>query len=409
MKKEVVSQNAYIFNADELDSWSLMPTEQASKAINLSEYMLTQGRFNADANVTLVEMSERFTNAGVPLDRCATIVRILHSINSASMRVWEPEKGAEYSAIPYKSNPDGQYTSSPSALAHSTRSWVRFNPQLTPENAFGIVPELKQGGFTDYLCVPTFMVNQMQNVFTFATRAANGFSIQNIAFIKAAFPAIEACQEILVTHRILKEVTRIYVGEEPHRRILAGDVRRGEVTRINSSILFADMRGFTRMTADLSAEASTALLNDYYDCVVPAIEQNGGEVLKFIGDGILAIFRAGNKEQEACQKALAAGKVALENVAARNAQNSQKFDIGVALHFGEVAYGNVGSGERLDYTVIGADVNLASRIADLCGKLDQSMLISSDFQEFVAGQEVLPMGDHELKGIKKPTPVFAVV
>ena len=163
----------------------------------------------------------------------------------------------------------------------------------------------------------------------------------------------------------------MYVGNEPHLRILSGDVRRGEVLRIRAAILFADMRDFTGSPRILSEEAATALVNDYYDCIVPPIDERGGEVLKFMGDGILAIFRAGeNGDIEACLRAFAAARAGLLKVARRNrrARRRVRFEVGIALHFGNAAYGNVGSGARLDYTVIGRDVNLASRIADLCAE-----------------------------------------
>ncbi len=398
---------AHLLMNDDTDPWSLLPADKQQKAIALRDYMLGKGRFNSDANDTLSEMARRFLDAGVKLERCATIVRLLHSTTAASMRVWEKGSGAVYVGIPYQPGASSQYDNSPSALAHRSRSWVRFNPQAVSAETFGIIPELKEAGITDYICAPTFMVNGMENVFTFATSAANGFTFEDIAVFRAAFPAIEACQEILVLHRVLKEVTRIYVGAEPHERILAGDVHRGEVTRLKSAILFADMRDFTVLTADMDAEAATALLNDYYDCLVPAIEERGGEVLKFIGDGILAILRAEENEQQACSAALDAAKAGLEAAHIRNEDAATPFEIGIALHLGEVAYGNVGSGERLDYTVIGRDVNLASRIAGLCGSLDQTLLLSGRFMETLSDDGFEDLGSHRLKGLKEPQAVFA--
>ncbi len=398
----------YLLENGDRDWWSLLSADQINRVISIRDYMLGEGRLNPDPDVTLEEMSSRFLKAGVPLERCATIVRILHSINAASVRVWERESGTQSNAIPYQSSSDGMYQSSPSALAHRTESWVRFNPQKTPYGAFGIVEELRESEITDYICAPTKMVNGLQNVFTFATKAPLGFSFENIAVLQTSFPAIEACQEILVTHRILKEVTRIYVGEEPHRRILGGDVHRGEVTRLKAAILFADMRDFTSLTADMEAEDATAFLNTYYDCVVPAIEGNQGEVLKFIGDGILAMFRAEDQGIQACESAIVAARSALEAVNTHNFSGEQKFNIGIALHIGEVAYGNIGSGERLDYTVIGKDVNLTSRIADLCGRLEQPLLISSAFRDLSPDNEVVACGEHRIKGLKNPEFVFGI-
>jgi adenylate cyclase len=208
----------------------------------------------------------------------------------------------------------------------------------------------------------------------------------------------------------MREVMRMYVGNEPHLRILSGDVRRGEVLRIRAAILFADMRDFTGLTSHLSEEAATALVNDYYDCIVPPIDERGGEVLKFMGDGILAIFRPGaDADSEACLRAFAAARAGLLRVARRNLKRdgSVGFEVGIALHFGHAAYGNVGSGARLDYTVIGRDVNLASRIADLCATLGEHLILSDAFQGRLSEQELRNLGAFSLKGVDEAQTLFA--
>jgi adenylate cyclase len=238
--------------------------------------------------------------------------------------------------------------------------------------------------------------NGMHNGFTFATRAPNGFSDEDVAVLRSIFPTLAALQEVLALHRVMREVMRMYVGDEPHLRILSGDVRRGEVLRIRAAILFADMRDFTGLTAHLPEEAATALVNEYYDCIVPAIEEREGEVLKFMGDGILAIFRAGESgDIEACMRAFGAARAAQLRVAGR----SEKRD--------SAAYGNVGSGARLDYTVIGRDVNLASRIANLCGQLGEGLLLSEPFQSRLSEHDLRSLGIFPLRGVDEPQSIFA--
>jgi adenylate cyclase len=225
-------------------------------------------------------------------------------------------------------------------------------------------------------------------------------------------PALEAMMEILVLRRILGEVTRIYLGNEPHERILAGDVRRGELTHITSAMMFADMRGFTSVSMGLAADKVVELLNHYYDCVVGPVEAHGGEVLKFIGDGVLAIFRVREGEEiDACARALVAAGEALAAVARLNEAGSAPapFSAGIGLHFGDAAYGNVGSGQRQDYTVIGRDVNIASRIAGLCGTLNKPLLLSAELVAHLPDTPFADLGEHELKGVAHPRPVFEPV
>lgn len=391
----------------ETTPWSMLSNDQVQHAIGIRDYMLGPGRYNPDPDETLVELSTKILAAGIPLYRCVTIVRILHAINTASFRMWDRKDGVTSFAIPFESESDGMYENSPSALAHQTRKWVCFNPQETPEQTFGIVRELQQEAYTSYVCAPTLMVNGLQNVFTFASKDKQGFSQTDLAFLRCIFPALEACQEILVTHRILKEVTRTYVGAEPHERILSGDVHRGEVTSCQAAILFTDMRDFTGITSEMTTQSATDLLNEYYDCVVPAIEDNGGEVLKFMGDGILAMFRKAHSEEVVCQSALTAAQMGLNAVEDHNVSARHAFHIGTALHFGDVAYGNVGSGERLDYTVIGRDVNLTSRLAGLCKPLNRPLLLSEQIAQRLGDTAMTDCGKHKLKGLSQPVTVFA--
>ena len=165
------------------------------------------------------------------------------------------------------------------------------------------------------------------------------------------------------------------------------------------------MRGFTALSSRMTSEETVALLNRFFDCVVPPIEAAAGDVLKYIGDGVLAIFRAEEDEQAACAKALAAADAVLQRVRADHAEAdpAARFDIKIALHFGEVAYGNIGSGARLDYTVVGRSVNLASRP----GNLDRHVLVSADFAKRLSSHEFQALGAHDLRGVAEPQRVFA--
>ena len=197
----------------------------------------------------------------------------------------------------------------PLAEAHRLNQWVfSWLPELA-DDTYDIVAPLKAAGYTHHIAIPVVLPNGMRNGFTFATRAPKGFTDEDVAVLRTIMPTLAALQEILALHRVMREVMRMYVGDEPHRRILSGDVRRGEVLRIRAAMLFADMRNFTGITGAMSEEEATDLVNQYYDCIVPPIDERGGEVLKFIGDGILAIFRAGeDKEVEPCWRALAAAR-----------------------------------------------------------------------------------------------------
>ena len=290
-------------------------------ALRLISYLLGEGRSAADPDQVLEKMCRLIRAVGVPLQRAASIVQLLHAEAVASARFWEHGQRHPQRAVPVQR---GQrrwlFARSPAADVHKTGEWVVLWLPDTPDDRYGIVPELKAEGYTHYIMAPVFMGIGTAGIFSFATSRPEGFSDEDIRFLRAVFPALAACQEVLSTARTMREVLRIYVGEEPQRRILSGDVHRGEVMRIRSAILFADMRRFTELTAGMSAEQATGLLNAYYDCIVPPVEAAGGEVLKLIGDGILAVFRAGEDGAQTCSQALTAAREGLARVAARSVQ-----------------------------------------------------------------------------------------
>lgn len=383
-----------------------LPPDMLIRAVELIDFMLGEGLRLDDADDVLTAMAGHIRAAGLPLDRAVSIVPLLHAEAIASSRFWERGKGARSYSVPFGPDAGQGYATSPAAVVHETGEWLTLWLPDTPDDAYDIVAQLKEEGMTHYVMAPVFMKSGMASTFSFATASPAGFSDTDLIFLRAVFPALAAAQEILATARAMSEVMRIYVGEEPRKRILSGDVRRGEVMRIRSVILFADMRRFTELTAVMSAEQATGLLNRYFDCVVPHIETQGGEVLKFMGDGVLAIFRARGDGRDSCARALDAARAALQTVAAET--GDPPFGVGIALHFGEVAYGNVGSGMRLDYTVIGRDVNLASRVAGLCGGLGHDLLITGDLRARLGDVAAKGCGSHRLKGIAAPVELYSV-
>jgi adenylate cyclase len=338
-----------------------------------------------------------------------TAVELIHAEQSGVGRLWERGKAVREIPFLWGARRDELYNASPFFYVHETGNWLDFVVADTPDDRFGIVPDLKQQGFTHYACAPVLFSNGSHNAISFATRDPGGFSPEHLAFLRGVLPALEAVMEVRALTRILDDTLSSYVGAEPHRRILGGQVRRGDVLAIRSAILFADMRHFTELSAGMTAEETTALLNRYYDCVVPAVEAHGGEVLKFIGDGILAIFRTDDERSArlACEAAFEAAQDALAAVNGLDGTEGVRFQIGIALHFGAPAYGNIGSGRRLDFTVVGRDVNIASRIGQLCKTLGRPLLMSERFARRLPAELLEPLGRHLLRGVAAPQAVFA--
>ncbi len=387
----------------------MLSDERLRLTVALRDWLVGEAHDISDPNLIIEGLCLRLRDAGVPIDRAVSAVELRHAERAANARVWELGSPAREHIFGHDRGSEAT-EGHPLAEAHRLNQWIfSWLPDLSDET-FDVVAELKAAGYTHHIAVPVVLPNGMRNGFTFATRAAGGFSDDDIAVLRSILPTLAALQEILTLRRVMREVMRMYVGNEPHLRILSGDVRRGDVLRIRAAILLADMRDFTSLSALMSEEEATALVNDYYDCIVPPIDERGGEVLKFMGDGILAIFRTGEvSDSEACLRAFAAARAGLLRVARHNSESNLRFDVGIALHFGNAAFGNVGSGARLDYTVIGRDVNLAARIADLCAGLGEGLLLSDAFQERLAEHELRELGAFSLKGVDEAQTVFAPV
>ncbi|MFL5204739.1 MAG: adenylate/guanylate cyclase domain-containing protein [Microvirga sp.] len=379
-----------------------------SKALAIRDWLLTEAAHLADPGQISPGLAERLIALGVPIDRIMSVVDLLHSQYAGVGRFWTKEEGTTSRLFPHGPNRDRVYTESPFAHVHRTGEWLLLDLAQTPDSQFNIIPDLKAAGYRHYLVVPIFFTNGTHHGLTFATRDPEGFGEQGLRVLRFVMPTIAAMMEIRVLHHHLDNVLRNYVGDAPHRAILSGTIRRGQVARIHSAILFADMRDYTRLTATLSPEEAVQLLNGYFDCLVPPIEAEGGEVLKYMGDGLLAIFREGEHDQgSAAQSALTAAIQALDQLKAANNAGLFRSPIsaGLALHHGEAAYGNVGSGARLDFTVIGPDVNLASRIARLNKVLGEPLLMSQAFVDVLPGRSE-PLGVHALDGFEEAVPIY---
>jgi adenylate cyclase len=226
-------------------------------------------------------------------------------------------------------------------------------------------------------------------------------------------PALAAIAETRAERRISASLLDTYLGPQAGRRILAGQILRAQGERIRAVIMMTDVRNFTGLSDRLSGDAVIELLDDYFDAIVVPIQENKGEILKFMGDGVLAIFPADDDEDFAPSslRALEAATRGLDRLAAinRERRDSERGEVrtGIGLHLGEVIYGNVGSTDRLDFTVIGPAVNLASRIEGLTKRLSRPLLTSSAFAE-ICPRPLVSLGFQPVRGLYQPEEVFGL-
>lgn len=381
------------------------------RLLPLMNWLVQAGETALHVGELLEGFAQQLMAQGVPLTRASTHIQTLHSERQGTGRVWQRGKPMVEQLYGYGPQTEEAYNRSPLRAVHDTGHWLELRPQRD-DSAYGILPELKEQGITHYLVAPLRYSDGTLQGATFATDAPGGFPPEDVELLRAVLPSYSRALELKSQHRMLSEVLRIYVGRGPGGRILSGQVRRGDVAVVSAAMLYADLRGFTSLSNEMDDKALVALLNDYFDCFVPPVVRNGGEILKFIGDAVLAIFPQPEGEAPVKEPRQAALDSALEGFDLLDRYNRSRragerpLKVGIALHLGQVAYGNVGSVERQDFTVIGRDVNLISRLAQLCARTRETLLMSPAFTRGL----ILPlkeMGPFRLKGFKEPQRVFA--
>jgi adenylate cyclase len=363
----------------------------------------------------LAELCDRLVQAGIPLWRVSVFVRTLHPEIVGRRFIWQQGAGVTITEGLFELLDTDRFQNSPFlAVIKSGRA---MRQRLTGGNnaqEFSIYQDLRDEGATDYLASPLIFTDGSVHVATWSTQQAGGFTNEQIACLEAIVTPFARVAEIRAMQRTAANLLDAYVGHHAGERILAGQIRRGHTERIHSVIWLSDMRGFTALADRLPPQTLVDLLNRYFDCQVPAILEHGGEVLKFIGDGLLAIFplTGGTTEARAvCAQALAAAREAQDNIAAIEhaalVGNAQGVRFGLALHLGEVLYGNIGSMNRLDFTCIGPAVNLAARLEKLAGHLGRSVILSADFARHAEAQ-LDDLGDFAIVGFARKQKAFGL-
>jgi adenylate cyclase len=351
--------------------------------------------------------------AGVPLHRCEAFVRTLHPQVVGRSFLWLAGAGIEVREQSYAYLNSESFTAGPVGALFRTGEARRHRLGGDSGDHGAGLDELVDAGYTDFYAGPMPFINGEVHAITFATRVPAGFTDDAIAAIDRVLRPLSRVAEILALTRTAANLLSTYVGRNAGGRILAGRIQRGDADTIDAVLWFSDLRGFTELSQRIPSAELLRVLNDLFDCQVPAIERHGGEVLKFIGDGLLAIFplAPGGAARDAVAAALVAADeaaAALERLnLARRGAGRVEIHYGLALHVGEVAYGNIGGSGRLDFTCIGPAVNLAARLESLTGRLGVGVAMS----EVVArqcGRPVCSLGSFELKGITEPVEAFGL-
>ncbi len=301
------------------------------------------------------------------------------------------------------------YYDSPDFHVHRTRTEFRVrNPQEIEHPRCDPYDELKADGYTDYLMVPLYFSDGTVNTFAVATKNAGGFTADDLDQFRELTDTLVVILERYAALETMGSTLGAYLGRSASREVLRGQIRAGYGELIEAAILFADMQDFTRHTAQLDPVSTVRLVNDYFDCLVGPIEEHQGHVLKFIGDAVLAFFPVlpGGPAPTPLEAVDAIRKRLTKLNRARRDGGESHIRHGLCLHFGQVLYGNVGSSERLDFTIIGEAVNVAARGVDTTRDLDADYLFTGDFVKHFGNNGLVPIGGFTFKGIPQSVELF---
>lgn len=391
----------------------------------LLDWLLKEGRRAPAVAALTGELADRLTAEGLPLWRLFFSLPVLHPLVRVLTVVWRDDR-SEVEAVrrAHGTELEPGYLNSPiAAIVDHGADALRFRlEKIEPPYPHPVLDDLQAEGCTDYVAMALRFGGDRSGVVSLSTRRPGGFSTDDLALIDGVRPALVAALETMILKKLATTVLETYVGRRTGERVLSGEIRRGSLEITPAVLWYCDLRGFTPLSDRLPPAELIALLNGYFEIMGGAVEDHGGEILKFIGDALLAVFPLADGRDDApderdaaalaaCTAALAAARRAVRDIDARNAERlawgEPALHCGIALHLGEALYGNIGAPTRLDFTVIGPAVNLTNRIEGLCKRLDRTVLASGDFARALP-VEWEPLGAHDVKGLVRPVEVFGL-
>jgi adenylate cyclase len=380
---------------------------------SILEWLIGGARQIGSFAQTIDELSWRLVAAGMPLLRVNLRGGTLHPQFLGAVYVWWRTSAQTQEImithevadlVPPEQNPVMRVQNGEILRRRLEGPEARFD--------FSVLHDLKARGATDYFALPVGgAFGPRSYMAAYVTDRPGGFSEREIADLSAVSERLSVVADMNSQRQIAENVLKAYLGLQTGRKVLAGQIRRGSGEAIAAVLWSSDLRRFTQMSDQLPGESVIGILNDLFDLQAKAIVGHGGEILKFVGDGLLAIFPVTNPDEAArtAGNALEAAQQALAALRVRSARatpaGEPPLEIVIALHYGTVIYGNVGAADRLDFTVIGPAVNLVSRIEAIAKSLDLPLIVSDDFAR-AHGKTLKSLGQHQLRGLDQPHELF---
>jgi adenylate cyclase len=384
-----------------------------SELQKIADWLIDGARSAVSPGQMMTETCERLVLAGLPLWRVGVFVQTLHPDIFGVSFVWRPGTEVVISSADSDPRNTPQFKRSPLAILYDREQEVRFRLDDPRSRHFPLLDDLREEGVTDYIALPLRFTSNSIHASSWTTKQPGGFSDDQLAALRALVRPLTRLIEIINLTRTASNLLDTYVGNRAGERILGGQIRRGHADTMQAAIWLSDLRGFTALSDRLPAETVVDILNRYFDCQVHAIKAHGGEVLKFMGDGLLAVFPIADTiqdAQEVCGHVLEAARESRASVDAMHypiGEAVERFRFGVALHVGRILFGNIGGGNRLDFTCIGPAVNLAARLEKIAGRLHRTIVASAGFAGICQNQWT-DLGEFPISGFAKAERVYGL-
>lgn len=377
------------------------------------DWLVHEGRLIADPGRLVEELANRMVAVGAPLLRFTIGLQAIHPQWRTMAIQWRRGERVQQAGRPHGIEQTSAYIGSPFEKLAETRKPVRYRLDQLTEDHHEVLHELAASGGTDYYAAPMRVAYGRAPALTFTTDRPEGFSEADLGKFHRLMDYFAPIAESRINHRLATTLLDTYLGRIVGEQILGGLIKRGDGREINAVLWFSDLRDFTGLNERMASGELLELLNNYLQLVGNALTSHGGEILKFIGDGVMAYFPAEDALflPMVTANALGAARQLTEDIGAANearaAGGLESLRFGVGLHIGPVTFGNVGTEDRLDFTVIGPAVNRAARLEGLTKDLGVPVLASAEFKEMTT-QPLVSMGKHTLRGVPEPVEVFTL-
>ncbi|MBE1285289.1 MAG: DUF427 domain-containing protein [Rhodobacteraceae bacterium] len=372
------------------------------------DWLLREAAFLPTPETFTAALAEKLVEQGVYLSRMSVMAWSLHPMIAGKNFIWKKGEPEVTTFAPsYEIHDHPAYRNSPLRHVSAGLGGVRHRiGSEATKDSFPILEDLRKEGATDYVAMPLPFSDGRINVLTLTSNHPNGFSTANLGLIFECSAVIARYYEVFMQRENAQSLLETYVGKRTGARVLGGEIRRGDGDEIDAAIMFCDLRGSTRLEEQLGRKAYIELLNSFFETTSGIIHDHAGEVLKFIGDAVLAVFPAGSDPDLARRSALDSAREIVTRLAALDHDDGQRCEASIGVAYGSVTYGNVGSQERLDFTVIGQAANIAARLGDHGKKIGKDIVVSADLA--MCDDCAEPLGAVALHNVSQPVESFSI-